>query len=122
MDAHAAPPGRLSGPLWRQVLALALPALAQQYLHLVVQLSDQFLAGRFELPDPRQRTGYLSALTTAGYRDVTVGPAAPELPEGAARDRSGHWGRLAAYHVARGLPGGAASPLAFNLQAYGRRS
>ena len=67
MDAHAAPPGRLSGPLWRQVLALALPALAQQYLHLVVQLSDQFLAGRFELPDPRQRTGYLSALTTAGY-------------------------------------------------------
>ncbi len=67
MDAHAASPGRLSGPLWRQVLALALPALAQQYLHLVVQLSDQFLAGRFELPDPQQRTGYLSALTTANY-------------------------------------------------------
>src|SRR4051812_41719053 len=67
MDAPAAPPDRLSRPLWRQVLALALPALAQQYLHLVVQLSDQFLAGRFELPDPQQRTGYLAALNTAGY-------------------------------------------------------
>jgi putative MATE family efflux protein len=49
------------------VLALALPALAQQYLHLLVQLSDQFLAGRFELPNPQARTGYLSALNTAGY-------------------------------------------------------
>ena len=60
-------PDRLARPLWRQVLALALPALAQQYLHLVVQLSDQFLAGRFELPDPARRVGYLSALNTAGY-------------------------------------------------------
>ncbi len=60
-------PGPLSRPLWRQVLFLALPALAQQYLHLVVQLSDQFLAGRFELPDPAARVGYLSALNTAGY-------------------------------------------------------
>lgn len=67
MDAPTAPPDRLSGPLWRQVLALALPALAQQYLHLVVQLSDQYLAGEFKLPDPQQRTGYLSALNTAGY-------------------------------------------------------
>ena len=58
---------RLARPLWRQVLTLALPALAQQYLHLVVQLSDQYLAGRFELPDPRQRASYLSALNTAGY-------------------------------------------------------
>jgi 2-polyprenyl-3-methyl-5-hydroxy-6-metoxy-1,4-benzoquinol methylase len=60
------------------------------------------------------------ALTAAGFRGVTVVAAAPELDEtdgnGAAR-----WGRLAAYHVARALPGGAASPLAFNLQAYGRR-
>ncbi len=66
MDAPAALEP-LSRPLWRQVLALALPALAQQYLHLVVQLSDQFLAGRFELPNPAARVGYLSALNTAGY-------------------------------------------------------
>jgi putative MATE family efflux protein len=66
MDAPAAPPD-LARPLWRQVLALALPAMAQQYLHLLVQLSDQYLAGRFELPDPQARTGYLSALNTAGY-------------------------------------------------------
>lgn len=66
MDAPAAP-DPLARSLGRQVLALALPALAQQYLHLVVQLSDQFLAGRFELPDPGRRVGYLSALNTAGY-------------------------------------------------------
>jgi putative MATE family efflux protein len=58
---------RLSRPLWRQVLVLALPALAQQYLHLLVQLSDQFLAGYFPLPDEQQRERYLSALNTAGY-------------------------------------------------------
>ena len=54
-------------PAWRLVLALALPALAQQYLHLLVRLSDQYLADHFELPDPAQRRTYLSALTTAGY-------------------------------------------------------
>jgi putative MATE family efflux protein len=53
--------------IWRQVLALALPALAQQYLYLLVRLSDQYLADHFELPDPSQRQTYLSALTTAGY-------------------------------------------------------
>jgi putative MATE family efflux protein len=53
--------------LWRPVLALALPALAQQYLHLLVRLSDQYLADNFQLPDPQQRATYLSALTTAGY-------------------------------------------------------
>jgi putative MATE family efflux protein len=53
--------------IWRQVLALALPALAQQYLSLLVRLSDQYLADRFELPDPTLRDTYLSALTTAGY-------------------------------------------------------
>ncbi len=56
-----------NGLIWRQVLALALPALAQQYLYLLVRLSDQYLADRFELPDPSQRQTYLSALTTAGY-------------------------------------------------------
>lgn len=61
------------------------------------------------------------ALNAAGFRDVRVGAAAPELDEAPAHGRASHWGRLAAYHVARALPGGAASPLAFNLQAYGRR-
>jgi Na+-driven multidrug efflux pump len=48
------------------VLALALPNLAQQYLHLLVRLSDQTIAARFPVPDP-DRADYLSALTTAGY-------------------------------------------------------
>ena len=52
--------------IWRQVLALALPNLAQQYLHLVVQLSDQKIAAEFPVP-LAERADYLSALTTAGY-------------------------------------------------------
>jgi SAM-dependent methyltransferase len=60
------------------------------------------------------------ALAASGFRDVTVLAGAPELPGYPSRTTAGHWGRLAAYHVARALPGGAASPLAFNLQAYGR--
>src|SRR5437016_14157430 len=72
MNATSAGPGADPGPpaarpTWRLVLALALPALAQQYLHLLVQLSDQYLADRFKLPDPAHRKAYLSALTTAGY-------------------------------------------------------
>ncbi len=58
------------------------------------------------------------ALREAGFTDVTVTVAAPELAEPSGL---GSFGRIAAYHVARIIPGGAASPLAFNLQAYGRR-
>jgi hypothetical protein len=61
------------------------------------------------------------ALTATGFVDVTVMAAAPELPGDRSAARLDHWGRLAAYYAARALPGGAASPLAFNLQAYGRR-
>ena len=53
--------------MWRQVLALALPALAQQYLLLLVQLSDQYLADRVPIADAELRKRYLAALTTAGY-------------------------------------------------------
>jgi len=49
------------------VLALALPALAQQYLHLLVRMSDQYLADNFDLPNPTARATYLSALNTANY-------------------------------------------------------
>ncbi|HYT66988.1 MAG TPA: class I SAM-dependent methyltransferase [Vicinamibacterales bacterium] len=61
------------------------------------------------------------ALSEAGFRDVTVQTAVPELPEapGFSADRMV---RLATYYVARVLPGGAALPISFNLQAYGRRS
>jgi SAM-dependent methyltransferase len=57
------------------------------------------------------------ALECAGFREVTVVAAAPELP-----DRSGsRWLRLAAFRLARALPAGLASPLTFNLQAFARR-
>ncbi|MDW8242161.1 MAG: MATE family efflux transporter [Thermogemmata sp.] len=57
----------LPASLSRSVLALALPVLLQQYLHLLVRLSDQFLADRFPLSDSALRPHYLAALTTAGY-------------------------------------------------------
>jgi putative MATE family efflux protein len=53
--------------IWRQVLALALPSLAQQYITLLVRFSDQYFSDHFELEDRTQRAAYLSALTTAGY-------------------------------------------------------
>lgn len=61
------------------------------------------------------------ALKKSGFCDVTVHPGMPELPggkSGPARDR---FSRLAMYRLARAVPGGAALPISFNLQAYGRR-
>jgi putative MATE family efflux protein len=49
-----------SRPVWRQVLALALPALLHQYLIFFIQQYDQFLAR--ELSPSHQ-----AALTTANY-------------------------------------------------------
>ena len=50
----------------------------------------------------------------------TVVAAAPELPGTAAAPAAG-WGRLAAYPRRARAARRRASPLAFNLQAYGRR-
>lgn len=46
--AAPSPATDLSSPVWRRVLALAWPVLAQQFLVLAVGLSDQFLAGHFQ--------------------------------------------------------------------------
>jgi 2-polyprenyl-3-methyl-5-hydroxy-6-metoxy-1,4-benzoquinol methylase len=61
------------------------------------------------------------ALTASGFHDVTVAAGAPELFGGSRRQRLDRLVRLTAFRLARALPGGAASPFAFNLQAYGRR-
>src|SRR5262249_6165619 len=54
----------LSRPIWLQVLALAWPVLLQQFLILLVGLSDRLLAGRFEQSD---QVAYQAAQTTAMY-------------------------------------------------------
>ena len=61
------------------------------------------------------------ALEREGFTSVVVRPAAPELlaDGGPALDRLR---RRAAYAAVRLIPGGVQTPLAFNLQAYGRRS
>ena len=57
------------------------------------------------------------ALNVAGFRDVRVVAAAPELPH-----QSGTgWLRLGAFRLSRAVPRGTSLPLAFNLQAYGQR-
>lgn len=60
-------PFNLNRPVWRLVLALAMPALAQQYLLLLVRLSDHFLAGHLDIPDKTLLKQYQAAMTTAGY-------------------------------------------------------
>ncbi len=67
-----AAPARLSRPTWRLVLALALPALAQQYLILTVALSDRFLAGHFASPQ-----GQAEAV---GHRLSAIGLLASAVP------------------------------------------
>ncbi|MGH9412054.1 MAG: class I SAM-dependent methyltransferase [Vicinamibacterales bacterium] len=63
------------------------------------------------------------ALEREGFSDVRVGVAAPELPPmQSARSRIDRVLRLAAFASVRLLPGGLHTPLAFNLQAYGRRA
>jgi len=62
------------------------------------------------------------ALERTGFKDVVVTTAAPELPAGGdAAARVSRLARIAAFRVARAVPGGVRLPLAFNLQAYARR-
>ncbi len=77
MDDHrvdAAPAGTHSTtlldrpwPMWRLVLGLAWPVLAQQLLVLSVNLSDRLLAGRFQHVDDAAKAASQNAQTTASY-------------------------------------------------------
>jgi putative MATE family efflux protein len=61
---------KMERPLWRRVLLLALPVLAQQFLILLVGLSDRWLAGHFEPGSPRQQAEAL------GQRLLAIGQMA----------------------------------------------
>jgi hypothetical protein len=58
------------------------------------------------------------ALREEGFTDVSVVTGMPEFPRAGALDRVV---RHAAFLPARYLPGAVRTPLALNLQAYGRR-
>jgi putative MATE family efflux protein len=60
-------PSALQLPAWRSVLRLAWPALIQQLLILSVNLSDRFLAGRFQAATSEEQLAAQAALTTAHY-------------------------------------------------------
>ena len=62
------------------------------------------------------------AMERAGFSDVAIEPGAPELPAAAGlRGAAARARLLALHHAARLIPGGVNMPIAFNLQAYGRR-
>jgi putative MATE family efflux protein len=65
-DGHA-PRLDLRRPIWRLVLVLAVPALLQQMLVLIVSLSDRWLAGHAHSPDPDEQIALQAAQTTANY-------------------------------------------------------
>lgn len=56
-----------TGPIWRQVLFLAWPVLAQQALLFSVNIYDGFLAGQNVPADPGQHVPYQAAQTNAHY-------------------------------------------------------
>lgn len=63
------------------------------------------------------------ALERAGFTDVRVEIAAPEMvPAPGAKMAAANAARLAVWHVGRLLPGGARSPLSLHLQAYARNA
>jgi SAM-dependent methyltransferase len=57
------------------------------------------------------------ACQRAGFVDIALSVAPPELPDGAVS----HVARMLPYTIARLLPGGVHLPFAFNLQVYARR-
>ena len=64
-----------------------------------------------------------AALEREGFAGVRIRVAAPELPEAnGVPSRVDRFARLLAYRTAGAVPGGTHTPLAFNLQAYARRS
>lgn len=63
----AAPHLDLGKPMWHLVLVLAVPALLQQMLVLLVSLSDRWLAGHAHAPDPDEQIALQAAQTTANY-------------------------------------------------------
>jgi SAM-dependent methyltransferase len=100
-------PSQLFKETWRgRILSRYRPTIADNLVH-VSHFSPGSLRG---------------ALERAGFVDVAVGPAAPELPAtpgfGGAVSRAA---RRIIHHAARLLPHGLHTPLTLNLQAYGRR-
>lgn len=60
-------PSAVTRPIWVMVLLLALPVLAQQFLVMIVGLSDRYLAGHFQAIPAEQ------AAEAAGHRLIVVG-------------------------------------------------
>ncbi len=63
------------------------------------------------------------ALERAGFSSIAISPGAPELPQTpGVRGALARTSRRAVHFAARVIPGAVHTPLALNLQAYGRRA
>ena len=102
-------PAQLRKELWRSRVVPGYRATVADNLVHVNHFSPRALA---------------LALARAGFRDIRVGPAAPEIVQPRDASPMRRWAvnglRRTAYGVARSLPGGTRTPLALHLQAYGR--
>jgi putative MATE family efflux protein len=70
----------LPTPSVRLVLALALPVLAQQGLHLIVSLSDSMIAGKLQDATPEQRLATMSLRCDAILSAGQQAPGTTALP------------------------------------------
>ncbi|MFM7149263.1 MAG: MATE family efflux transporter, partial [Gemmataceae bacterium] len=60
-------PAHLQGPVWRFLVALAWPTLLQNWLTVLVHLSDRLLAGHFQNLEAADQVATQAAQTTAAY-------------------------------------------------------
>jgi len=100
-------PSQLLKENWRgRILRRYRPTIADNLVHV----------SHFSPASLRQ------ALERAGFVDIDVGPAAPELPASPGlRGALSRALRRSVHYAARLVPGALHTPLTLNLQAYGRR-
>ncbi|HMF60033.1 MAG TPA: class I SAM-dependent methyltransferase [Vicinamibacterales bacterium] len=100
-------PGQLSKELWRgRLMRSYRPTLADNLVHV-----NHFSPASLRI-----------ALERAGFRDITIVPGAPELPDTPGlRGSASRATRRLLHFAARTIPGGLDLPLTLNLQAYASR-
>jgi SAM-dependent methyltransferase len=128
---HVPYPGRVL----RRILALLAPGgcLAVKVPSAPAQITKERWRGRLvpgyqpTVADNLVHVSHFSAvslrraLEDAGFVDVDVEPAAPELPPGrGARAAASRALRLTLFRLAAAIPYGVSSPICLNLQAYAR--
>jgi putative MATE family efflux protein len=117
-DTAAKPLADRRLPMWRTVLALSLPVLAQQLLILSVGLSDRFLAGFFEPQSPHERAEMIGCHVLALGQLGTPGPGGGVASVLAAEAAWEHARQFTARHAAYQSAQTTANYLAWFINSY----